>query len=169
MTKATVLIEENHNLIYSYLHKMRLDIEEYYDLAAIGLCKAANNFDETKGFKFSTYAYRCMNNEVLNQIRKESRCVTPLLIFDMDEEDEEEKASLHLYTASKVSVENTVIVKMQLQDTLKTLTPPRRKFAKEVLSLALSGMTQRDIAERLHVSQASISRMLAFIKEKVYE
>ena len=30
-------------------------------------------------------------------------------------------------------------------------------------------MTQRDIAERLHVSQASISRMLAFIKEKVYE
>ena len=89
MTKATVLIEENHNLIYSYLHKMRLDIEEYYDLAAIGLCKAANNFDETKGFKFSTYAYRCMNNEVLNQIRKESRCVTPLLIFDMDEDDDD--------------------------------------------------------------------------------
>lgn len=28
MTKATVLIEENHNLIYSYLHKMRLDIAE---------------------------------------------------------------------------------------------------------------------------------------------
>jgi RNA polymerase sporulation-specific sigma factor len=28
-----------------------------------GLCKAAKGYDETKGVKFSTYAYRCMDNE----------------------------------------------------------------------------------------------------------
>ena len=28
--EATVLVEENHNLIYGYLHRMRLSIEEYY-------------------------------------------------------------------------------------------------------------------------------------------
>lgn len=37
MTKATVLIEENHNLIYSYLHKMRLDIKEVLSLALSGM------------------------------------------------------------------------------------------------------------------------------------
>ena len=48
------LVEENHGLIYSFLAKHNLPIEEYYDLAAIGLCKASITYqNETT---FSTYA-----------------------------------------------------------------------------------------------------------------
>mgnify|MGYP001317500519 CR=1 FL=1 len=44
--EASELVEENHNLIYSLLHKCHLNIEEWYDIAAIGLCKAANYMRE---------------------------------------------------------------------------------------------------------------------------
>ena len=39
------LVTENHNLIYSFLKKYNLDVDEYYDLAAIGLCNACINYD----------------------------------------------------------------------------------------------------------------------------
>ena len=57
------IVENNHDLIYGYAHKMGISIDEYYDILAIGLCKAAKAFDESKG-RFSTLAYCCMKNEM---------------------------------------------------------------------------------------------------------
>ena len=42
------MVEENHNLIYGMAHKYKINLDEYYDVLAIGLCKAAMTFDETK-------------------------------------------------------------------------------------------------------------------------
>ena len=44
-------------------------MEEFSGLLSIGLCKAALNYDSDKT-KFSTFAYRCMGNEVSNYLRK---------------------------------------------------------------------------------------------------
>ena len=56
------IVSENHNLIYSLANKKSINLDEYYDALAIGLCKAAIAFDNTKG-KFSTLAYTVMLNE----------------------------------------------------------------------------------------------------------
>ena len=42
------LVEDNHNLIYSFLQKYHLTIDEYYGLAAIGLCKAGKTYNGQK-------------------------------------------------------------------------------------------------------------------------
>lgn len=156
--EATVLVEENHNLIYGYLHRMRLSIEEYYDLAAIGLCKAANSFDVSAGYKFSTYAYKCMNNEVLRQMQKENRHITPLLILDDD------KAPLHLFLSSQITIEDTIVITW-LREIITDLPPQKQ----EIVRLTLMGLNQREIAERLHVSQASVSRLLGIVRNKLTE
>lgn len=62
------LAAENHDLIYSFLRTYGYDVEEYYDLAAIGLCKAAMTYSNDIS-RFSTYAYRCMQNTVYKEIR----------------------------------------------------------------------------------------------------
>ena len=61
------LIEQNHNLIWEYLHRNHLS-EDYYGDAAIGLCKAAKYYDSSKG-AFSTLAFKCMSNECRGAIR----------------------------------------------------------------------------------------------------
>lgn len=63
------LVTKNHDLIYSYAHKNRISIDEYYDLLAIGLCNAARIYNNSKG-KFSTLAYMCMKNELNMHWRK---------------------------------------------------------------------------------------------------
>ena len=61
------LVEENHGLIYQFLHDYNLGIEDWYDVAAIGMCKAAIEYDQSKA-KFSSMAYRCMRNEVFHEL-----------------------------------------------------------------------------------------------------
>lgn len=155
-TETTVLVEENHNLIYGYLHRMRLSIEEYYDLAAIGLCKAANSFDTSAGYKFSTYAYKCMNNEVLRQIQKENRHITPLLVLD------DNKTPLHLFLSSQTTIEDIITI-TRLKEIVAELPPQKQ----EIVRLTLTGLNQREIAERLHISQASVSRLLGIVRTEL--
>lgn len=62
------LVEQNHNLIYSAMRKFgirRQDFDDYYGFAAIGLCKAAIDYDKTRSKSFSTYAYLCIQNEIM--------------------------------------------------------------------------------------------------------
>ena len=54
-------VTDNHNLIYRFLQKETLNLEDWYDLAAIGMCKAAKTFNEGTS-EFSAYAFKCMFN-----------------------------------------------------------------------------------------------------------
>lgn len=67
------LAEQNMNLIYLVLNRLELQDkeEEYYDLGLIGLTKAINTFDENKEIAFSTYAYKCIKNEILKEFQNE--------------------------------------------------------------------------------------------------
>ena len=58
------LVEDNHNLIYQYLIDNNLPQDEYYDIAAIGLCKAAIGYDVSKGVTFGTYVYQSIRNNI---------------------------------------------------------------------------------------------------------
>lgn len=61
------LVEDNHNLIYSILRKMNLSDDEFYGIAAIGLCKAAMSYGKSNKVVFSTYAHHVMHAEIKNE------------------------------------------------------------------------------------------------------
>lgn len=94
------------------------DQEDLISIGTIGLIKAVNSFDHTKGARFATYGARCIENEILMHFRAEKKTSgtlslqepvdtadgTNLTIIDtltddyhMDEELElrEEQAALH--------------------------------------------------------------------------
>lgn len=61
------LVEENLGLVYSCANRFKGRGAEYEDLVqvgCVGLIKAANNFDETRGFSFSTYAVPVILGEI---------------------------------------------------------------------------------------------------------
>ena len=67
---------QNTGLVYYIVNRynnyswQREDLEQ---IGMLGLCKAAITFDESKGSKFSTYASRCIDNEILMYLRKNKR------------------------------------------------------------------------------------------------
>ena len=54
------LVIDNHKLIYEYMWKHHMyedDVEDWYGLCAIGLCKAALIYTPARGVQFSTLAF----------------------------------------------------------------------------------------------------------------
>lgn len=64
-----LLVAENHDLIYYFLNRAKLDIEDNYDIAALGLIEAVKCFDKNRGTRFDRFAYACMKNKVLSHQR----------------------------------------------------------------------------------------------------
>ena len=69
--KREELIENNIGLVHSVAKRFRGRGVEYDDLfqcGCIGLIKAVDNFDESLGYKFSTYAVPCKISYILFKI-----------------------------------------------------------------------------------------------------
>lgn len=73
--KSEQLVEENMKLVYSFINKnyptFKYD-EDLIQCGMIGLCKAANTWDESKS-QFSTYAVTCIRNEVRRELGRRMR------------------------------------------------------------------------------------------------
>ena len=71
-----ILIERNLRLVAHVIKKyqhLEDDTEDLLSIGTIGLIKAVNSFDNTKGARFATYAARCIENAILPQMRRETR------------------------------------------------------------------------------------------------
>ena len=73
------LAEENLGLVYLVVNKeftyektTESDRENYIEEGMIGLAKAINTFNPSKGAKFSTYAYTCIKFEINSYVRKKN-------------------------------------------------------------------------------------------------
>lgn len=152
-------MEDNHNLIYSFLEKYNLSIDEHYDLAAIGLCKASITYDGSKS-KFSTYAYKCMFNSVICELRKELSSIRipkhkTLYYQEELEKDDGDKASLLNIIQSNEDVENEIISKIMLENYTNTLS----ERDKTIFDLSIAGYKQIEISEVVGCSRAQVSRV----------
>lgn len=70
------IIEHNIRLVFMAVNRFKLVPYEKKELMAVGLeglVKSVNTFDINKGFKFSTYASRVINNEILLFMRKNKK------------------------------------------------------------------------------------------------
>lgn len=153
-----LLVENNHKLIYSFLHNHNLDVEEFYDVAAIGLCKAAISYSEDKS-KFSTFAYKCMQNSVFMEIRKETFAkIIPAnkLFYYFDKVDEDAGEADYLdFLAANEQVEDYAISNVMLSDYLKTL----KDIDKKIIKYLSMGLNQNEVAGKCGCSQANVSRV----------
>lgn len=152
------LVEENHKLIYYTLSSYRLNPEEYYDILAIGLCKAAMNFDPKKS-KFSTFAMKVMYNEfrqyqrMENLEKRKANKNTLSLNYRMNDPKNEGCTCEfgELLTDGREPFMD--VVHMYLPDILT-------KKELLVCQLSYDGYNQTQIGEKLGVNQSYVSRLL---------
>lgn len=63
---------ENHNMVFRFLSKNRLDVSEYYDVVILRYLRACKNYcceNKLKQWAFSTIAFRAMYSAVYNYRR----------------------------------------------------------------------------------------------------
>lgn len=148
------LVEQNHKLIYFVLHKNNWSVDKFYDVAAIGLCKAALTYEAKSGFEFSTYATRVISNQVLETMRYESakkRNRRKDISLDTIKED-------YLQITCE-DTERSILLREALNK-INELPVIQRWVAK----LTVGGYTQTEIAEKLGISITKVGKTLEEVR-----
>mgnify|MGYP004497555135 FL=1 len=162
------LIEHNLRLVVFLAKRYentKVDLEDLVSIGSIGLIKGINTFSKDKNIKLATYCSRCIDNEILMYLRKTKKSKTDIsfeesLSFDADGNE------LHL---EDILGTDKDIVTKGLDDELDKQLLRKElnkldKRDKEIMCLryGLNGyeeMTQKDVAEKLNISQSYISRI----------
>lgn len=166
------LVESNHNLIYRFAYNNNLFIDDYYDILAIGLCKASINFDKDKGM-FSTYAYRCMLNELrLYWKNNKRKSVIPnalIMSYDISGDDallnyELRKNIDNSFCFSDEHITHDIVIG-DIASTMFINT--LNKNEKNIVQFLMNGYSQTEIAEILKCTRQNVNNHVQVIRKKL--
>ncbi|WP_231682627.1 RNA polymerase sporulation sigma factor SigE [Phosphitispora fastidiosa] len=167
-TVKSVLIERNLRLVVYIARKFEntgVGIEDLVSIGTIGLIKAVNTFDPEKKIKLATYASRCIENEILMYLRRNSKTRSEV---SFDEPLNIDWDGNELLLSDVLGTENDIIYKCLEEEVdkkllnlaLHKLNGRERRIMELRFGLA-DGMekTQKEVADMLGISQSYISRL----------
>lgn len=164
------LIEHNLRLVVYIAKKFDntgIGVEDLISIGTIGLIKAINTFDPGKNIKLATYASRCIENEILMYLRRNSKTKLEVSIdepLNVDWDGNELLLSDILGTDEDLiskDIESEVERKL-LGKAIEKLSGRERMIIEMRFGLNTAGgeeMTQKEVADRMGISQSYISRL----------
>lgn len=162
------LVEHNLRLVVYIAKKFEstgLELEDLISVGAIGLIKAVSTYKFDKQIKLATYASRCIENEILMQLRKTSKIKSEISIdepLNYDSDGNELLLSDILFTEEDlVSKElDSSVEKQLLWEAIRRLNQREQEIM--ILRFGLAGKeekTQKEVADMMGISQSYISRI----------
>ena len=162
------LIEHNLRLVAHIVKKYYSSTNDQDDLVSIGtigLIKAIDSFDLSKGIRLSSYAARCIENEVLMFFRNSKKSAQDV---SMNEPIDTDKDGNALVLMDVMSVEDCIIdeldTKIKSEKLLSYMDEVLSDREKRVILLryGLDGnqqLAQREVAKILGISRSYVSRI----------
>ncbi len=162
------LIKHNLRLVAHIAKKYYSEKTEFDDLISIGtigLIKAVNTFKPSKNIKLSSYASRCIENEILMYFRAGKKSS---LDISMNEPIETDKNGNTLTLMDTISTSDTILetidTKINVQKLnkylVKNLSPRERIII--CMRYGICGfkpLKQRQVAKKLGISRSYVSRI----------
>ena len=162
------LIVHNLRLVVYIARKFEVvgaNIEDLISIGTIGLIKAVNTFCVDKNIKLATYASRCIENEILMYLRKNSSLKNEISIdepLNIDWDGNELLLSDVLGSdGDEIGREIEHEDERYLLNSFVVKLPPRERQIME-MRFGMNGYeeyTQKEVADTLGISQSYISRL----------
>lgn len=167
-TAKQKLIEHNLRLVVYIAKKFEntgLEMEDLISIGAIGLIKAVKTYKFDKKIKLATYASRCIENEILMQLRKTTKLKAEVSLDEPlsgDGDGNELLLEDILYDEKQTLGKD--MEKSSEQQILWEIINKLGEREKEIMIMRfglLGGQekTQKEVADELGISQSYISRI----------
>ena len=162
------LIEHNLRLVVYLARRFEntgINMEDLISIGTIGLIKAINTFRADKNIKLATYASRCIENEILMYLRKNAAQPTEV---SFDEPLSTDWDGKELLLSDVLGTDGDTVMRpieadvdrKLLRDAVGKLSSREQDII--TLRFGLGGkkeMTQKEVADRMGISQSYISRL----------
>lgn len=162
------LIEHNLRLVAHIVKKYYMSTNDQDDLVSIGtigLIKGVDTFDADKGIRLSSYAARCIENEILMFFRN---CKKSAQDVSMNEPIDTDKDGNALVLMDVMATEDLIVdeldTKIKSEQLYKYIDEVLSEREKIIINLryGLGGkipLTQREVAKKLNISRSYVSRI----------
>ena len=164
-----VLIERNLRLVAHIVKKYQIpnkDIDELISIGTVGLIKAIDSFDASKGTRLATYASRCIENEILMLFRSNKKQKGETFLHDPIGVDKEgnEISLIDVLSSDKDSVVEKVESNIQIRALYAKINTALSEREGEIIRMRYGLVdgkckTQKEIASLLGISRSYVSRI----------
>ncbi len=163
-----VLISHNLRLVAHIVKKYTnsLEVDDLLSVGTIGLIKAVDSFDYSKNVQLSTYAARCINNEILMLIRanKKHKNVVSLSSLTCNNEDDKDLELKDVLSSDDDEVFTQVETSLMMQKIKRIIADKLDEREQKVIKLRYGidcdkALTQKEVADVLGISRSYISRI----------
>ncbi|MGG7057491.1 RNA polymerase sporulation sigma factor SigK [Clostridium tertium] len=165
----SILIERNLRLVAHIVKKYNFpnkDIDELISIGTVGLIKAIDSFDSSKGTRLATYASRCIENEILMLFRNNKKQKNEVFLQDPIGVDKEgnEICLIDVLSSEKDSVLEKVESNLQIKQLYNKIGISLTEREGAILKMRYGLVdgrcrTQREIAALLGISRSYVSRI----------
>lgn len=163
-----ILVERNLRLVAHIAKKYQNvdeDIEDLISIGCIGLIKAVNTFDVSKG-RLATYACRCIDNELLMLLRTKKKTAREVSLFESIGQDKEgnEIHLVDIIEQKQADVVDNMMLGLQIRKMYELMDSLLEEREKQILLLryGLGGNdmhTQNQIGKKMGISRSYVSRI----------
>ena len=173
-----LLITHNMRLVVHVAKKYSgaAETDDLISVGSIGLIKAVNTYDKSKGTQLATFAARCIENEILMLLRANKKFKNDISLSDTvgADKDGNELTLMDLLCEKEDSVFSEVDKSIEREKFLKFLKSvlSEREYMVMVMRYGLKGnrsYAQREVAKFLKISRSYISRIEKKSIEKLRE
>ncbi len=163
-----ILVEHNLRLVAHIIKKYCSSASEQDDLISIGtigLIKAVNTFNDSKGIKLATYASRCIENEVLMYFRSQKKTSQDVSINEpIDSDSEGNPLTLMDIICTEDTISDDIDKKILIQKLYGFVEEIKNEREKTIIIMRYGlydtvPLTQKQIAEKLKISRSYVSRI----------
>lgn len=145
-------IRANRGLAFHVIHKhfrslvSRLGMDDVESAALVALGRASELFDATQGYCFSTYAARCIRNQLLTLARQTQSTKPEVQTF----------ADAAVYPANPCEQADTHAARVKLADWALQIVPDRER---EILQRRAAGDTLQEIGLALGLTRERVRQI----------
>lgn len=170
------LIEHNLRLVAHIIKKYyanQNDQEDLISIGTIGLIKAVDSFDMGKGIRFSSYASKCIENEILMFFRSGRKSSQDVSINEPIDTDKDGNT---LTLMDMMAVDDTIVdsldVKMKSEKLYRLIRIVLTDREREIVCMRYGlknsrPLPQREVAKKLGISRSYVSRIEKRALEKL--
>ena len=163
------LIERNLRLV-AYIAKKyaatERDMEDLISIGTIGLIKAVDSFDETKKIRLASYSSKCIENEILMNMRMKKKTARDVYLYDSIGSDKEgnEINLIDIIEYEDEDIPERLTREEHLRKLNGFMDEVLTEREKEIIRLryGLGGQeeqTQREVSKQFGISRSYVSRI----------
>lgn len=168
------LVLDNQKLVHYLVRKLGVtpnssDYEDIVSIGTIGLVKAAITFDPSKNFTFSTYASRCINNEILEYYRESNKHVNDISIYEPigDNGEGKELTIVDTIVDPEFDFVKKIAEKEELTKVVNTVLNCLKGKNRIAFLYLMANVKQIDVAKKLNISRTYVAMIKKEAVQKI--